>query len=210
MVKNKKEFKAKLVQDNTAEKFMNGFNPNKIWEIIQNMKKKADEITRITCFSSELKNELDQILMWSHYTNKHTGFRFHFDSDLLVKKDETLVPVKYSKDRVGFKISLSPNSHLFNKQMNDLLITKSEAWSYESEYRLFVFPQNCINKIINNEKMYFVKFNPASLVRIDLGLFCNKTESILTELKRNELKHIRLYKSTINQQEFKLDYQIVK
>lgn len=210
LVKNKKEFKVKLKQDTIAKKFIDGFDMNEIWKIIQNIKKNADKITRLTCFSSKLKCELDEILMWSHYTDKHSGFRFHFDSDLLVKKDETLIPVKYSKERSPLKLSLSPNDYNFNNQFKDLLITKSEAWSYESEYRLFVFPQNCENKSINNEIMFFVKFNPDSLIRIDLGLFCNKQEQVKEELKRKELNHISLFKATLNQQEYKLDYVQVK
>lgn len=206
LVKNKKEFKTKLKLDEVVRKFINASDTNDIWKIIQNMKRDADEITRITCFSSELKCEMDEILMWSHYTDRHYGYRFHFDSNLLVKNDETLIPVKYSKERVSLKMSLSPKDYNFNRQLKELFITKSEAWLYESEYRLFVFPQNCINKTINNEQMFFVKFNPASLIRIDLGLLCNEQENVLKELKRKELNHIQLFKATLNQQEYKLNY----
>jgi len=212
LVKNKKEFKAKLNQNNIAEGLIEGYKPEKIWKIIREMKHKADAVTRLTCFSSELKCEMDEILMWSHYSEKHSGFRFHFDSDLLVEKGERLLPVKYSKERAGFKLSLSLNHNLFSKQVHDVLITKSESWSYESEYRLFVFPQNCISKFKDGQTIYFKKFSPASLIRIDLGLFCddNTMEMTLDELKKDELKHIHLYKSLIDQQEFKLDYECLK
>ena len=86
--------------------------------------------------------------------------------------------------------------------------TKSKVWEYEKEYRLFVFPMKCIPRNVQNETIYFLKFNSRSLIRIDLGVNCSKKmqDNILTEIQKPDKSHIKLYCAKINPEEYKLDY----
>jgi hypothetical protein len=206
---NKKEFKIKLKKDiNTFAKLLsNKFSEEHIWNMILRMRDKADEITRIICFSSEETDEMEQILLWSHYTDKHCGIRFHFDTELLVESDDKLEKINYSLVRPTFDSTLEPTSIQFQNQLMESFRTKSKVWEYEKEYRLFVFPTKCCSKIIKNEKMFFLKFNPKSLVRVDLGVNSTKpTEQvILTEINKNEKSHIKVFRAKINSEKYKLD-----
>jgi len=106
-------------------------------------------------------------------------------------------------------MSLYTNPYLLEEKIKDIINSKSEAWSYESEYRAIALPEDCRKKLINNEKLCFVNFNPKSLVRIDLGLYCNQelTDAVIEELKREELNHIHLFRAIIHHDEYRLDYQ---
>ncbi|MCK5168935.1 MAG: DUF2971 domain-containing protein [Bacteroidales bacterium] len=91
----------------------------------------------ITCFSRTYLN----ILMWSHYSNNHTGicigFKFDFDNT-----DFFIYPVNYTDE--------FPNTDYFCFPENALLdwvLTKSKAWEYEQEVRAVSFNRNGINKI---------------------------------------------------------------
>jgi hypothetical protein len=182
------------------------------WERINNIKTKADDFGRILCFSSA-KDTTDpnQILMWSHYADKHTGLRFHFDSQILDRDNNKIAKVQYSNFRASFATSNLIDKTLSDAMFKDIILTKSEAWHYEEEYRIIEPLKNCTEKIIDGEKMYFVRFDPKSLIRIDLGLFSDSQlkDTIIEELKRNELKHISLFQAKINPDEYKLDYQAI-
>lgn len=210
IVKNKKDFKARLKRDIDifAKLLSDRFSEENIWDIILRMRKKADEIARIICFSSEETNELEEILLWSHYTDGHCGMRFHFDSEILIESNDKLEKIDYDPTRAEFDSTLEPTSVKFQSLLMKSFRTKSKVWEYEKEYRLFVFPTKCIAKDIKNKTMYFVKFNPNSLVRIDLGVNCSNQmrDDILTEIKKPDKSHIKLYRSKINPEKYKLDY----
>ena len=115
IVKNKKEYKLKIKKDiNLIVKLMsNLFNEEYIWNMILRLRSQADKLTRIICFSSEEATELEQILLWSHYTDGHCGMRFHFDSELLVESSDKLEKVDYDIIRPDFDATLEPTSPKF-------------------------------------------------------------------------------------------------
>jgi hypothetical protein len=83
----------------------------------------------ISCFSS--KN--DDILMWSHYANGHTGFCLEFDVThgnaffnraIQVEYTESYPVLDYFEDK---------------KWMQAILLTKSKRWTYEDEWRILKY-----------------------------------------------------------------------
>lgn len=86
----------------------------------------------ICCLSSEK----DNYLLWSHYSNSHSGICIGIEVD-----DSALHKVKYSSELPAAIEYLNPsftNSDLFTNTVFDQLRTKSSAWSYENEYRLLI------------------------------------------------------------------------
>jgi Protein of unknown function (DUF2971) len=206
LVKNKKQFK-RDVKD--KEKYIKIFDRRidngMIWSGIQGMKDYADQVTRVISFSSEKASEYDQILMWSHYTDKHKGIRIHFDTSKFRLQEEVFKEVEYLETRVPFDALLSPKSKAFLDQVNKFLITKSIAWYYEKEYRLILTPNYCYSK----DNLNFYKILPECIVKIDLGFNSNSIlqNEIITLLKRNENKHIILTRAFIDEKEYKLNYK---
>jgi hypothetical protein len=76
----------------------------------------------------------DNILMWSHYSESHTGFCIEFertDSNDLGNWDHC-APVMYDEYLPTFK----PIELADKKTVTRILLTKSEFWAYEKEWRI--------------------------------------------------------------------------
>ena len=83
-----------------------------------------------------LSEVCDSILMWSHYTKKHTGVCVEFtraeDNDL--GDEEICSPVRY--ERHYPQIDLGWLTHQDGRVMQAMMWTKSWEWAYEQEWRL--------------------------------------------------------------------------
>ena len=79
-----------------------------------------------------LSETSDDILMWSHYSNSHSGFCIGFNSKRLFELAKgKLMAISY-KDQY-------PHLSIFDhplERMRKLTTVKSAYWSYEKEYRL--------------------------------------------------------------------------
>ncbi len=109
-------------------------------EEIQELLKKI----RIACFSTTPLN----VLMYSHYTDKHKGISIEYDFSNFDKKDTSLLEVKYKEelkiDSENFQVSMKSNSMGGNGageeiSFLDLFRTKHLNWEYEKEYRVMTY-----------------------------------------------------------------------
>lgn len=103
----------------------------------------------IACFAQRWNN----VLMWSHYANKHTGICVEYDFDIPFKTapNSLLLPVEYTSMRPLLPIEKLGVTQNKDFKVNDAnintvfadvlkaLITKSEIWKYEQEWRHIVF-----------------------------------------------------------------------
>lgn len=86
---------------------------------------------------SEINND---ILMWSHYADRHTGFCIEFersDKNDLGKWDKCL-PVNYAEEVPSFSYQQITDSAAFAK----IVSTKAQNWKYEKEWRLISYEAN--------------------------------------------------------------------
>lgn len=104
----------------------------------------AQRFASVICFSENI----DSILMWSHYSYNHTGFALGYDlRPLLLPNDKNLglYPVVYSDKRynaeefllylLGSLMQL-PVKETDKMSSIKLLLYKSLEWQYEQEWRL--------------------------------------------------------------------------
>ena len=77
-------------------------------------------------------NQKDNILMWSHYANHHTGFCLEFKTANVFFGKAMPLERYYSAERpcVNFIEPLEP-------KIVDALLTKAKGWEYEEEWRIF-------------------------------------------------------------------------
>lgn len=105
----------------------------------RNVREIAD--VRVSCFTIDK----DNLLMWSHYANKHTGCCIAFNleelySSLLIKYDNVrCLRVEYSKDFPTISYYKCPK-----RAATSWCILKSEDWKYEKEIRMLVNTNNSI------------------------------------------------------------------
>lgn len=108
------------------------FEKNIISNALEKMEHSLKENTKISCFSETYNN----ILMWSHYADKHTGFCVEYDIsnlDIDHKFKISFSPVIYTKNPVD--ISNAILSKRLDIVRNILLTNKSSDWEYEKEWR---------------------------------------------------------------------------
>lgn len=101
----------------------------------------------VCCFSGDRKNAL----MWAHYADSHKGVCIGFSTPVLHSTFAAhLFPVEYVKNfpKVDFM-----KDH--DEAVTRIIMTKSEHWEYEKEYRLtsqrkglHSFPARAIDHII--------------------------------------------------------------
>ena len=89
---------------------------------------------RISCLSTNNSN----ILMWSHYANKHQGICIKYNiATLLKEKDIIFKKTEYIKTmpqpQSGFHLELSDTTTII-----DAFTQKHDSWEYEEEYKLIV------------------------------------------------------------------------
>jgi hypothetical protein len=195
-------------------------NPQVNWEQKLNEQYEKGEIQKIlievareslralnetSCLLSVSKTAQD-IVMWSHYTEKHKGFAVGIDFDN-ISPDTNGSPgilmnqVCYSKDRPQMNV-LSEDE--YEEVLRKTVSTKSISWIYEEEFRTtFSFnylegwqQQGLANlKDFNGKKTWFLRLNPESIREIIFGLYTEESLKLavrkLTE--RPELQHVKLY-----------------
>ena len=76
----------------------------------------------------------DNILMWSHYSESHTGFCIEFGRSELNELGnwDHCAPVNYDENLPTFKPIELPSI----KTVTQILLTKSVLWAYEKEWRI--------------------------------------------------------------------------
>lgn len=103
-----------------------------------------DEFIEKTVGILSLTEDINSLLLWAHYTSKHTGFCVELnaqilntiiDSEFNINKDLAFIfKVKYRK---RFPI-INPCRHSIEQRMQLQFLTKSEDWKYEKEWRILL------------------------------------------------------------------------
>lgn len=80
------------------------------------------------CFSKSSSSPVQ----WAHYSERHAGICLGFDVP-----DGFVTEVVYTNNRLDFQRVLEEDWDGLKPQVNQMLITKYEHWSYEQEVRVF-------------------------------------------------------------------------
>lgn len=128
----------------------------------------------IGCFS----DKRDNILMFSHYAEKHTGFCVGFNTIAFVESLESRNPPLLPSLRSVFYFKKLPPLSIENRPA--LCATcKDEIWSYEREYRIFM--ENPENNNFPAPSATFA-FDRNSIAEIIYG--CKMEDRVLAECKK--------------------------
>lgn len=90
-----------------------------------------------------LSEKPDDILMWSHYADGHTGFCLEFDKAGLKEFWGFCEPVEYRNLYLNFKEVVDA---AISRKVHRFLLSKSEHWQYEKEWRVIVNCENPANR----------------------------------------------------------------
>lgn len=168
--------------------------------ILPKIKSIINNTFAITCFSETP----DNILMWAHYGDKHTGFCVEYDFSKMKTEKLLLMlfPVVYSASKPTVPLSLFDFDDLKNIKLSsnmagisDLIIsllTKSDIWKYENEWRIIGY-QSDLNKQTWQEdiavKVYYgVNISPENKKKLDEIVERKKIESAQFILDNDKFK----------------------
>ncbi|TWO31501.1 DUF2971 domain-containing protein [Seonamhaeicola sediminis] len=148
-------------------------------ELISNDEYKKELQTKVQKIHNEkgvlsLSSIPDNILMWSHYSDNHTGICFGFDWN---KDDEVFGNYKKIRYQTHYD-DIWSWLHTDNEIVESIIYNKSIDWHYEKEYRIIL------------DSISARKFNKENLKEIIFG--CKTSEEDINEIielvKDNNLK----------------------
>ncbi|MCF7954968.1 MAG: DUF2971 domain-containing protein [Phycisphaerae bacterium] len=99
--------------------------------VLRTMKKTAEQMRKemgIFCMTQKK----DDILMWSHYADNHTGFCLEFQTTNDFFRRDRIFNVHYSSERPCLNLIEPPNPEKTVKA----LLTKAKGWEDEKEWRI--------------------------------------------------------------------------
>jgi Protein of unknown function (DUF2971) len=143
-----------------------------------------------------LCKEKDNFLLWSHYSNSHTGFCVGFDKlKLLEDTQAQFSHMNYTSNW--------PTIGLFDsvpETLSKLLGTKSELWEYENEYRLL--------KIHYARRVLILR--KETVVEVILGCKMEyKTKESLIKLIAEVYPHARVFEVNLEKNKFKIRLDLI-
>jgi len=134
---------------------------------------------------------VDNIRMWSHYAEKHTGAVLAFD--VLNDIDYFLMPIN-----IKYQDTYTETNFLHDqkKATMDNISVKAGLWGYEKEFR-----------VMNPESKNW-PFNAEALTEIYFGCNSDDTlvEKVISSCSSNGLTHVIFYKAIPKHGEFGLDF----
>lgn len=170
---------------------------NYLLKTIREVSCKIQEEFYTACFSSSY----NQILMWSHYADKHTGFCIEYDCTEGFLLRNMLYPIIYQNNRYDATDIYFIEENLRKNIHANPLLFKALEWKYEDEWRVF------ISKDCNNENSFLDRDNNYYLPRprtIYLGINFDSTKNKEFIENCNSLG-INLIKMKMNDSTFEIE-----
>ena len=140
----------------------------------------------------------DNLVMWSHYANNHSGFCIEYDLSKIERENkliEYLLPVIYTENI--FEMTENLSRQLKGKSVGNIMLLsplyKYKDWSYEKEWRL----------VLTDLKKTIDEFNMPKPKAIYLGTKISEDnkKNIIQIVKS---KSINVYQMKMSSSEFKL------
>ena len=144
---------------------------------IERRRQIIDQELRAICFSDPSGvTRTEEILLWSHYANRHEGIRMGFEFPVGIKEPFEIREITYEKNRVEVVFSLEGEGAAL-KALEESASVKSEVWRYEQEFRLFTKTTQCEPKEVKKcdsttTLEYFLAIQREWVKSVDFGVFC--------------------------------------
>jgi hypothetical protein len=209
-IKTKKDLKKFIAanKEKIKKNLVSVFSQSKAEDFIKNS---SDRLLRLVCFSESKVEQLDEILIWSHYANKHTGARIGFEFPDGIINPFKIVPVQYQRQRVSVDMTQGTETELVKRALSESMRVKSLAWKYEREYRMLTEVHLCKNKPLEKGgNADFISFEKDWVKHVDFGVRATPNEiQAMKEFLQKEYPSVPLRKAVFHRSDYALEYQIM-
>ena len=150
----------------------------------------------------------DNLLMWSHYAEDHTGFVLMFDSSHDFFKGETPLPGFAKPEPVQYT-SERPRTTVEEATMPEIFLTKGSDWKYEKEWRYLKYLNDADERHDepNTHPVELFRLPPKCIVGVILGGYRSKElEDKIVALRRDdpEFGHLQILQARMSTTRYKL------
>lgn len=171
---------------------------------------------RILCFidPERIDGTADQ-LMWGHYAQGGQGMRIWFDDKHLPEDYPHLYRVEYEETRPTIDLSQLKDyidDPLWGEFFRKVLLTKSNAWSYENEIRMLIPQKSEVKYIKKINSLEFIWFPYEFIERVDFGPKgdLDETYRIIKDLRKDKCyRNIDFRVAVFGEYSYKYEYQSV-
>jgi hypothetical protein len=209
-IKTKKDLKKFIAanKEKIKKNLVSVFSQSKAEDFIKNS---SDRLLRLVCFSESKVEQLDEILIWSHYANKHSGVRIGFEFPDGIINPFKIVPVQYQRQRVSIDMTQGTETELVKRALSETIRVKSLAWKYEREYRMLTAVHLCKNKPLEKGgNADFISFEKDWVKHVDFGVRATPNEiQAMKEFLQKEYPSVPLRKAVFHRSDYALEYQIM-
>jgi hypothetical protein len=149
----------------------------------------------VLCFS-EKKTD---VLQWAHYADRHRGICLGFDVSGSKGK---FGRVRYKSYRIAF-----PEKEKLDVSFSwKLLSTKSKAWEYEKEWRVFLQLEEGVRNEAADRILYFAPFGSELILRdVILGASCKTTVSEVLQAIQGYAETVHIARMYLSCSRFELE-----
>ncbi len=189
-------------RQNSVENILDKYTKLRISEysrIPDFLRKYWKETIGIVCLSEVM----DNIHMWAHYTENHTGIVVGIEESEFVEDKESIITVCYRDKMVLLPITSYEEDfdQNFLKYLREVLSRKETMWAYEKEIRLYV---DLHEKDIDG--YYYIDIQASSIKEIYLGLRSSGETRLLAKriTQKDEYKHLKIYEMVMHESAYKL------
>lgn len=159
-----------------------------------------------------LSETRDNLLMWAHYAEGHTGFVLVLDgSHNFFKGNKSLLGfakperVEYRSERPSMKIEETSKE----AALREIFFVKGLDWKYEKEWRYLKVLADTDKRLIRDvHDVNLFRLPPKCIMGVIFG--CNSTKELqneILELRHNdsELGHLQIQQVHVSQRHYRLD-----
>jgi hypothetical protein len=153
-----------------------------------------------------LSSVSDDILMWGHYTNSHTGMVIGFTREHDFWRRPQLQQVEYATNRAIFDPSIERDDPKRQLQTIAIVRCKSSHWAYEQEWRQLRLLADCVEELEHGKINYYVSIPPSLISRVIVGcrFSAENWTALQTIVSRREFAHVSLEEAYLDDREFRL------
>ena len=179
-------------------------------DILPNLRERFNKLHNTAGILS-LSETSDNLLMWAHYAEGHTGFVLVFDGSHYFFKGKNFLPgfakpepVEYRSERPYMKIEETSKE----AALREIFFVKGLDWKYEKEWRYLKTLDDADKQLRDVPDVNLFRLPPKCIIGVILG--CNSTEELpngILELQRDdsEFGHLKIQQAHVSQTHYRLD-----